>query len=130
MGVLREGRRAARKTTRFILLAANCRVGTDSRKNIQRAWGGPDDELRTQCRVVESVLGSHLTHILFVVKEEVLVVLMRITFAGRDGDRVQVHAVDLRSLQDTDVLKIGGGAYYRFHHVAEHDVVGLDLFLA
>ena len=55
------------------------------------------DELRTQCRVVEAVLGAHRTHIVFVVEEEVRVVLTGITFAGRNRDRVQVHAVDLRS---------------------------------
>jgi hypothetical protein len=65
-----------------------------------------------------------------VVEEEVLVVLTGIAFAGRDRDRVQVHAVDLRSLQDTDVLEIGCGAHDRFDHVAQHAVVGLDLFLA
>ena len=43
---------------------------------------------------------------------------------------MQVYAVDLRSLQDTDVLEIGGGAHDWLHHVAEHGVVGLDLFLA
>ena len=64
------------------------------------------------------------------VEEEVLVILTGITFAGRDRDRVQVHAVDLRSLQDADVLEIGGGAHDRLHHVAQHGVVGLDLFLA
>src|SRR5258708_1310142 len=125
-----DERRTARKTERFTLLAADCRVDTDSRENVQRARGGPGDELRTQCRVVEAVLGAHLTHIVLVVEEEVLVVLTGITFAGRDGDRVQVHAVDLRSLHDTDVLEIGGGVHDRFHHVAEHGVVGLDLFLA
>ena len=57
-------------------------------------------------------------------------VLSGITFAGRDGDWVQVHAVDLRSLHDTDVPEIGGGVHDRFHHIAEHGVVRLDLFLA
>ncbi len=28
------------------------------------------------------------------------------------------------------MLEIGGGAHNRFHHVAEHGVVGLDVFLA
>src|SRR5216684_3985233 len=76
------------------------------------------------------MLGTHLTHIGFLVEEEVRVILAGITFAGRDGDRVQVHAVDLRSLQYADVLEIGGGAHDRRHHVAQHGVVGLDLFLA
>jgi cyclopropane fatty-acyl-phospholipid synthase-like methyltransferase len=40
---------------------------------------------------------------------------------------VQVHAVDLRSLQDTHVLEIGGGAHDRFRYVAEHSVVGFDI---
>ena len=74
--------------------------------------------------------GAPLTHIVFVVEEEVRVVLTGITFAGWDGDRAQVHAIDLRSLLDTDVLEVGGGAHDRFHHVAEHGGVGLDLFLA
>jgi hypothetical protein len=45
----------ARKTERFPLLAVDCRVDTDSRENVQRAWGGPGDELRTQCRAGEAV---------------------------------------------------------------------------
>src|SRR5215471_2720411 len=73
IGGFPDERRTARKTERFTLLAADCRVDTDSRENVQRAWGGPSDELRTQCRVVEAVLGAHLTRIVFVVEEEVLV---------------------------------------------------------
>jgi hypothetical protein len=79
---------------------------------------------------MEAVPGAHLTHISFLVEEEVLVIPARIAFAGRNGDRVQVHAVDLRSLQDADVLKIGGGSDDRLHHVAQHGIVGLDLVLA
>ena len=54
------------------------------------------------------MLGAHLTHIVLMVEEEVRVVLTSVTFASRDRDRVQVDAVDLRSLQDTDVLEIEG----------------------
>ncbi len=43
---------------------------------------------------------------------------------------MQVHAVDLRSLQNADMLEIGGGADDRLHHVAQHGIVGLDLILA
>ena len=57
-------------------------------------------------------------------------ILAGVTFAGRDRDRVQVHAVDLRSLQNADMLEIGGGADNRPHHVAQHGIVGLDLILA
>lgn len=59
------------------------------------------------------MLGAHLTHIVFVVEEKVLVILTGITFAGWDRDRVQVQAVDLCTLQDSDVLEIGGGAHAR-----------------
>jgi hypothetical protein len=41
-----------------------------------------------------------------------------------------VNSVDLGSLQDADVLKVGGTTQDRFHHVAQHGVVGLDLIFA
>jgi hypothetical protein len=76
------------------------------------------------------VLGTHLADIGFLVEEEVRVILAGITFAGWDRDRMQVHAVNLRSLQDADVLEIGGGADDRLHDVAQHRVVGIDLVFA
>ena len=43
---------------------------------------------------------------------------------------MKVHTVDFCSLQDTDVLEIGGLAHDRFHHVVKHGVVALNLFFA
>ena len=57
-------------------------------------------------------------------------ILAGITFARGNGDRVQVYAVDLCSLQDADVLKPGSGAHDRLHNVVEHRVVSLDLIVA
>src|SRR5260370_16524262 len=85
-----DERRTARKTERFTLLAADCRVDTDSRENVQRARGGPGDELRTQCRVVEAVLGAHLTHIVLVVEEEFLLALPCIPSPAPVSHRVPV----------------------------------------
>ena len=47
IGGLPDERRTARKAERFTLLAPDCRVGSDGRNNVQRAWGGTGDELRT-----------------------------------------------------------------------------------
>lgn len=41
-----------------------------------------------------------------------------------------MHAVDLRSLQNANVLEIGSLAHDGFDHVAQHRVVGFDLLLA
>src|SRR5258708_10623323 len=65
IGGFPDKRRTARKSERFTLLAADGRVDTDSRENVQRAWGWPGDELRTQCRVAEAVLGPHSPHLAF-----------------------------------------------------------------
>jgi hypothetical protein len=43
---------------------------------------------------------------------------------------MQVDAVDLRPLQDADVLEIPGAADDRLDHVAQHGNVSLDLILA
>jgi hypothetical protein len=66
-----DERRTARKAERFTLLAANCRVDTDGRDNVQHAWSRAGDELRTKSRIIEAVLGAHLTHIGFLVEEKV-----------------------------------------------------------
>ena len=71
---------------------------------MHRVWAG--DKLRAQCRISEAVLGTRLADIVFLIQEEVVVRVTRVAFARGDGDRVQMHAVDLRSLQDADVLKM------------------------
>ena len=52
---------------------------------------------------------------------------LRPAFAGRDGQRPDVHAVRLGPLQQRHMAQPGGGPQQRPQQVAQHPVVGLDL---
>src|SRR5215469_5245503 len=102
---LPDERRASGEAERLALLPADGGVHTDSRKDVQGSGSLAGDELRPQHRIGETVLRAHFANVVLLVEEEARMVVARIALAGRDGNRMKVHAVGLRSLQDGYVLK-------------------------
>ena len=77
---------------------------------ITTPWLGPTISCGRQMLKAQPLGRRLVADVVLLQPVEVLVLVAREPLAGRDGDRVEVHAVGLRALEQADVLEAGGAA--------------------